>query len=395
MIATAALGPALSALASATQAQTVDTSPVSLDDLLRPHLSRYSLPALAAAVVRGGVIVAAGAVGTRRAGAGTPVTTNDRFHIGSDTKAMTALVAAMFVEQGLLGWEGTVGAVFPELAATMDPGLRDVTLEQLLSHTSGLPSDDDAFGRLLLQSFAQEGLNLDELRYWLVQQSSKQPLASQPGTTFAYSNLGYTIVGAMLERVSMTTWEELIVARVFDPLGLKTAGFGPQASLGREDAPLGHIIRPDGTLKPMLAGPNGDNPAIIGPAGVVRLSILDFAAWASWNAGEGRRGPALIRPETLRKLHSKMIEIPPPPNAPPGTPSRGSYCLGWGIVNVPYARDPVVTHDGSNTMNLASIVLQPAQDFGMVVATNVGGAKANEALRTVEGQLYTQLGADR
>src|SRR5215212_2418790 len=129
----AMLASFLLALPQTPQAQLVDRTPdVSLDPVLQPYLVRYDLPAVAAAVVRNGTVVAAGAVGTRRAGTDTPVTVSDRFHIGSDTKAMTALLAAMFVEEGRLRWDSTVGEVFPELAATMDAGLRRVTLEQLL-----------------------------------------------------------------------------------------------------------------------------------------------------------------------------------------------------------------------------------------------------------------------
>jgi CubicO group peptidase (beta-lactamase class C family) len=149
----------------------------SLNETLRPYLRRYGLPALAAATVERGRVLAAGAVGTRRAGAAIPVGVGDRFHIGSDTKAMTALVAAMLVEEGKLRWASTVGEVFPELAATMDAGLRGVTLEQLLSHTSGLPADDVVFEDLLAKSMTQEG-NLDELRYWLLQRWSARPLAA-------------------------------------------------------------------------------------------------------------------------------------------------------------------------------------------------------------------------
>ncbi len=377
---------------SAARGQTADAGPAALlDEALQPYLARYTLPALATAVVQGGQVVAAGAVGTRRAGTETPVTVGDRFHIGSDTKAMTSLLAGMVMEQGALRWDSTVGSVFPELATGMDAGLRAVTLEQLLSHTSGIPSDNDTFGRLLLESFAQDGLNLDELRCWLVQRWSGQPLATKRGTTFAYSNMGYIVAGAMLERVSRKTWEELIVERVFTPLGLQTAGFGPQATLGRVDAPLGHLTRPDGTLKPMLAGQGGDNPAILGPAGTVHLSILDFAAWAGWNAGGGRRGPALVRLETLRKLHTQVIDISVP-DAAPGTPAKGGYCLGWGILLMPFAREPFLTHTGSNGMNLAMIMLQPARDFGMVLTTNVGGKGADAALRAVAEDVYGRFG---
>jgi len=163
----------------------------SLNTMLAPFLARYQLPALAAAVVKDGKVVAVGAVGTRKAGVQIPVTLNDRFHLGSDTKAMTALLAAMCVEAGKLRWDSTMAEVFPELAETMDQGLRHVTLEQFLSHTSGIPSDNDVFWALIEKSLIQDG-NLDELRYWLVQQWSTQPIASEPGTRFytARSALG-------------------------------------------------------------------------------------------------------------------------------------------------------------------------------------------------------------
>jgi CubicO group peptidase (beta-lactamase class C family) len=387
----AALAPAVLAPARAAEAP-ASTSGTSLDDSLRPYLARYNLPALAAAAVRNGAILAAGAVGTRRAGTDAPITINDPFHIGSDTKAMTALVAAIFVERGRLRWDSTVGEVFPELAGTMYAGLRGVTIEQLLSHTSGIPSDDETITRLIWQSFSQENLNLDELRYWLVKEWSTRPLQSKPGTQFAYSNLGYVTAGAMLERISKATWEELIAVRIFDAFGFRTAGFGPQANLGRMDAPLGHIANSDGSLKPMLAGPDGDNPEILGPAGTVHLSILEFAAWAGWNASEGQRGPDLVRPETLRKLHTKVVDMPLKPDAAPGTPSQGGYGLGWGTIAMPYSPEPFVLHSGSNGMNFASIMLQPNHGFAMVLATNVGGTRADQGLQALAEQLYGRFG---
>jgi CubicO group peptidase (beta-lactamase class C family) len=365
----------------------------SLNPMLAPLLARYELPALAAAVVKDGKVVAVGAVGTRKAGAQIPVTVNDRFHLGSDTKAMTALLAAMFVEAGKLRWDSTTAESFPELAETMDQGLRRVTLEQLLSHTSGIPSDNDAFGDLLDKSLVQDG-NLDELRYWLVQQWSTQPLVSEPGTTFAYANMNYVIVGAMIERVGAKTWDELIMEQVFTPLGLRSAGLGPQATLGKIDAPLGHLMI-DGKTTAFLAGPNGDNPPIIGPAGIAHMSVLDFARWAGWHAGEGKRGPKLVRPETLKKLHTPVISMPEMKAAAPGTPTRGKYALGWGELPMDWAPEPLVYHGGSNQKNLAHIWLEPRRDFAMVVVTNISGSKANEALFALAPELYAKFAAPK
>ncbi|MDR3623412.1 MAG: serine hydrolase [Paludisphaera borealis] len=358
----------------------------SLDAILTPHLERHKVPALAAAVVKDGVIVASGAVGTRRVGADIPVTRDDRFHLGSDTKAMTALLAGMLVDEGKLRWDSTVAELFPELAGAMDARLKTVTLTQLLSHTSGVPGDDEAFDKLLGGSLTQDG-NLDELRYGIVREYAKRPLAAKPGEKFAYANMNYLFAGSAIERIAGKTWEELVTERVFEPLGLKTAGLGPQSTVGRVDAPLGHV-EVDGKVKAFLAGPNGDNPLVIGPAGTAHMSALDFARWAGWHAGAGKRGPALVKPDTLAKLHAMVVTIPAKKDAPPGTPALGRYGLGLGEMTVPWSKEPLLYHGGSNTKNLAHIWINPQRDFALVVLTNIGGPRAEAALRAVAEDLY-------
>jgi CubicO group peptidase (beta-lactamase class C family) len=200
--------------------------------------------------------------------------------------------------------------------------------------------------------------------------------------------MGYMLAGAMLERVTRQTWEELIVERVFEPLQLKSAGLRPQSRLGRVDAPLGHEPREGTDPKPLLAGPDGDNPEVMGPAGTAHMSVLDFARWAEWNAGRGSRAPFAINPETFHKLHTPVIELPPNPAAAPGTPSAGSYGFGWLTIRVPFSPKPLLFHGGSNELNVADIFIQPEHDFGMVLMTNVGGRKADDALKALSAELY-------
>ena len=274
----------------------------SLDQTLEPYLKEFGLLALGAGVFKDGVIIAAGVAGMRRAGQDIPVGIEDRFHLGSDTKAFTSLLAGQFVQEGKLQWDSTLAEVFPELKDKMDAEFAKITLEQLLSHSSGLAADGPELIDLINRSYQQEG-NVDEVRYWIVKQTAPKPLDHARGSKFAYSNLGYTIAGAVLERIGGKTWEELVTDRIIEPLDLKSAGFGPQSSLGRVDAPLGHVLV-DGKPKAMLAGPNGDNPLILGPAGTMHMSVLDFAKWVAWNAGEGKRPPALVSPGITKKLHT-------------------------------------------------------------------------------------------
>src|SRR5262249_8110341 len=106
--------------------------------LLAPVREKHNLPALAAAVVTSKGLVAVAAAGVRKRGDKPAVTADDQFHLGSDTKAMTAALIAGLVEEGKLRYDDTLAKAFPAQAKSMHPDLRKVTLEQLLTHHAGL-----------------------------------------------------------------------------------------------------------------------------------------------------------------------------------------------------------------------------------------------------------------
>jgi len=163
-------------------------------------------------------VIASGVVGTRRAGQDIPVRIEDRFHIGSNSKAFTSLLAGQFVEEGKLRWDSTLADVFPELKNKMDAEFAKITFQELLSHSGGL-SDGPGILDLISHSYMQDG-NLDEIRYWMVKEIAPKPLDHPRGSKFAYSNFGYTITGAILERTRGKTWEELVNERIIGPLDL-------------------------------------------------------------------------------------------------------------------------------------------------------------------------------
>jgi CubicO group peptidase (beta-lactamase class C family) len=364
----------------------------SLDAALEPVRAKHGLPALAAAVVKDGVIVAAGAVGVRVHGTDITVTIDDRSHLGSDTKAMTATLAAMLVEEGKLRWDSTIGDVLGKDVPGINPQLAAVTLEQLLSHTSGIPSDTPEIVALYFNTDAFE-YNLRTLRLRMLDAWKHHAPETPPGSAFHYANLGYIIVGAMIEKAADTPWEELITQRIYAPLGLRTAGLGAQATMGKLDAPVGHKVSDKGEITPMLWGAAADVPPAVGPAGIAHMSVLDFAAWAGWNAGAGKRGPALVKPETLARLHRPHIKTGKLPNPRPGTPQEGEYALGWGVVKFDWATHPLLTHNGSNGMNLAVILVDVEQDLGIVVLTNFPEGKAVAAADEVLERLYREFGS--
>ncbi len=353
---------------------------------------RYRLPSVAAAVVQRGELIAAGASGVRALGRTVPVTLDDRYHLGSDTKAMTAVLAGIAVEAGKLGWDSRIGDVLGGRVPDMNPALAHVTLEQLLSHSGGIPSDTDEMLQLYFNTDAFQ-YNLAPLRLRVIDAWKHHAPLCAPGKEFHYANLGYLIGGAMIETAFGDPWESLITERIFGPLRLLSAGLGAQASTGRLDAPVGHQVDEHGAATPMLWGAAADIPPVLGPAGTAHMSIRDFATWAGWNAGLARRAPHLVRPKTLARIHRPHIDTGRIEHPRPGVPSQGQYGMGWGIVKFAWSRTPLLTHNGSNSMNLAKVLVDTAQDVAVVLATNYPGERADDALNEGMTALYRPFAA--
>lgn len=119
--------------------QVVATPINDLNPALTTFVQAHGVPAISALVLKDGKVHAIGAMGTRRVGVEAPVTVFDKWHNGSVTKGMTATLAGILVEQGLITWQTTLGEVFPDKVAAMADGWSGVTLKQLLSNTSGAP----------------------------------------------------------------------------------------------------------------------------------------------------------------------------------------------------------------------------------------------------------------
>ena len=361
-----------------------------LADQLEKVRIQYGLPAIAAAVVKDGTIIASGVAGVRVHGTTIAATIDDRFHLGSDTKAMTATLAGTIVEEAKLKWTSTIGEVLGADVPGINPKLAAVTLEQLLSHTSGIPSDTEEIAKLYYNTDAFQ-YNLQPLRLRVLSAWKDHAPATEPDTAFHYANLGYLIAGAMIEKAAGEPWESLITTRIFGPLGLQTAGLGPQATTGKFDAPVGHQIGEDGKILPMPWSDAADVPQVMGPAGSAHMSVLDFAKWAGWNAAEGRRGPPLVKPGTLKDLHRPRVKTGPLPGSKPGTPLEGEYALGWGVIKFEWTPTPVLEHNGSNGMNLAKILVDPNHDLGVVVMINFAPDRSEQPAKEVLEMLYRRF----
>jgi CubicO group peptidase (beta-lactamase class C family) len=185
-----------------------------------------------------------------------------------------------------------------------------------------------------------------------------------------YSNQGYAIVGAMLEKLSGTAWEALITERLFKPLHMDSAGFGPPGTIGAIDQPWGH------TRKLLVTVPlQQDNPPAIAPAGRVHCSLDDLARFTLFHLQRGQTG-GLLKSKTLDRLHTP--------------PEGGDYACGWVVVKRSWAGGNALMHNGSNTMWYVVMWLAPERNFSVVVATNVAGSNAEQGTDEVAAAMIHQ-----
>lgn len=341
---------------------------------LKQRVQTAGVPALGFAVVGPEGVRALEVAGVRRAGQADPVTTADPWHIGSNTKAITAALYAKLVETGRASWGARLSALFPGLK--LDPGWSEVRMVDLLSHRAGV-SDRALLTPERMRAFHLDARPVAEQRAALVAELFAKPPAGQPDA-FDYSNVGYMLAGAAIERLVRSDWETAIRAQLFVPLKMAGAGFG--APIGA--APWGHELAAGGKLSGVDPSGIADNPAIFGPAGRVHASLTDQARFVRLFLNEGG---GYLTPDSLRQL------------AMPRGGGANGYGLGWQTDgDRPWADGPVLTHEGSNTLWHATVLIAPAKGLGVITVCNAdagGGAQAAQALSQALVALYTGASA--
>ena len=339
--------------------QGLDSGPVlaqskEIKKLLEMQLQGHRLVGIGAIVIRSNMTVGIAVAGVKRQGENIQLESTDMWHLGSNTKAITATMIARLVEDGKLSWKVTPLAIFPELKETMHPAFRRITIEQLLSHHAGIPryAEPEAWPKLSGSAVEQ--------RSKFATLVLKHGPDITPGTKGLYSNAGYVIAAAMAERRTGSRWEDLVTSQVLVPLGLH-AIFGFPLSVDRNQ-PWGHTE----THKGFKAVPGGavELPSYLLPAGGMAMTLGDYGRFLQMNLkGLEGKNDQFLPAKTIQQLHSSTI--------------RDEYASGWGLT--PINGVPSSAHAGSAGSFYALAALQPSRDQGVVIVLNSGGERSSEA----------------
>lgn len=317
----------------------------------------HHVPGAQLAVHSGGVTVAV-EIGELEHGSGIPVTRQTAFPTGSLCKVATATLAMILVGDGDLELDAPLEEHLPEL-----DGLgSELTLSQLLSHTSGLPSSPDT----------QEWPPLSLGRY-VRKHCGWENLILPPGTTFSYSNLNYVVIGHLIETITRMNWSEAVESIVLRPLDIEATMVGAAVR-----APFGRLIATGHSVNAITGRTRPVEQSIVPaetPGVGLAMSAVDLVALGRMHIGSGF-------PELLPAAYAEQMR-----EAIPGVEPFG-LADGWGA-GLAVFEDQITTwvgHDGNANGTSCYLRIDPANEYVVALTTSSNtGSSMWEELRSKSG----------
>ena len=349
---------ALGTLATPTIAGAQKAPLTGFDSYIATAMRDWKVPGLAIAVVKNDSIVLMKGYGTRTMGTSNPVDEHTLFAIGSSSKAFTATLVAMLVDEGKMRWDDPASTYLTGFQM-YDPYVsRELTVRDLLSHRSGLARGDLAW-------YATD-YNRDEV---LRRVRFLKPTWSVR-SHFGYQNIMYLAAGQAVARVTGKSWDDLIRERIFTPLGMTESNTSVRALAGVANVATPHT-EVDDTLR-TVPWHNIDN---IGPAGSINSSVADMIKWVRFQLAQGKVGSkSLVSPSALGETHTAQMVIPVSADARQLNPYThlSAYGMGWFLQD--YRGREVDQHGGNIDGMSAMVALMPEERIGMVILTNANGS---------------------
>lgn len=303
--------------------------------------------------------IAVDAAGVANARSGERMTADHRVHIGSVAKVVLATGVLRLITEGRLSLDSPVAPLLPTLAfdnrwAASDP----IRVRHLLSHTAGLDN------LRLWQAFSTKPHIDTPLRAAFADDPSLLHVRSRPGSRYVYSNMGYALLGMLIEAITGERYERWLDANLLRPLSMRDSTFAFTSQTGARADPrlaMGHFED---------AAPHEAVPSWLRPAGQFTTSATDMAGFARFLMGNGRiDGHAFIDPALLAAL-----------GEPAGTEAAlAGLSIGHGLALARRDRHGVVgwCHPGTTIGFRARLCVYPDQGKAFFVAINTDSETAD------------------
>jgi CubicO group peptidase (beta-lactamase class C family) len=342
-----------------------------LDSVLEEIITRWGIPGLAVGIVDENKIAYSRCLGVQSLDTRTPVTENSIFCVASIGKCFVATAVMQLVERGALQLDTPVVEYLPYFRLE-DPRYWQITLRQILSHTSGMPDMDESEYQILVEHpETDEGA---AERY--VRGLYTRKMIANPGEKFFYSNIAYNVLGDLIAKVSGQTFEDYMREHILRPAGMvDSTFFSPEVPMDRLAMP--HIRAPEMIVSPVYPYHRAD-----APASFLHTTITDMCGWAITSMNRGTNGGEQI-------LSSAGYESMWTPVTSRGFPPfYEDMCLGWNQGHLEGIR--TISHGGGGFGWTAFLLLLPERQQAAVILSNQESSAWSQVRRALVSVILDQ-----
>mgnify|MGYP001806189327 CR=1 FL=1 len=328
----------------------------------------YNIPEISYAVIDSKSTLEIAALGRHSIDLSDTATLNDRFHIGSNTKAMTAFIIAKYVEKGKLEWTTKFFDLFPEWREKSKPEYASISLQDLLSHKAGIwPFQGE--GDPQIPDY--KGTKSEKRKQFGQFVLTLEPVKPDEQKPFIYSNAGYILATLMLEKATGKSWQ-LLVDKVFNKdLKLNVKLSWPE-NQSRKDT-WGHIFEND----KLLPVPSNTDYQLdyTEPAGDVNIKLKDYIKFIQLNI-QGLKGDNnYLTTKTYQFLH-KGID---------------NYSMGW--YNIYENGHELSTHSGTAGTYYTLVQIDRIKGKAYIIFTNSFNQETQQGVRLLMRKLKENYGS--
>lgn len=343
-----------------------------LDSVLEEIITRWGIPGLGVGIVEDGRIVYARGFGVQSLATRVPVTPGSIFCVASVSKCFVATAILQLVERGKLQLDAPLVEYLPDFRLN-DGHYWQITLRQILSHTSGMPDMDEAkYDELVAHPEYDEGA---PERYVRALASCK--MIAAPGERFAYSNIAYNVLGYLIAQVSGQTFEDYMREQILRPAGMPESTFFP-LEVPRDRLAVPHLRAPGMIVNPIYPYHRAD-----APASFLHSTVVEMCHWAITCLGGGDfEGQRILAPASFNLMWTPVAEWGFPP-------LYEHIGLGWTLGHFDGVK--TASHGGMGFGWTDFLTLLPEKKCGAVVLCN---EESSARSRTVRAAIHVMLGRE-
>jgi len=325
-------------------------------------LKASNTPGAAIAVVKDSNIIYMRGFGVRKIGGKDSVDTRTVFRLASVSKCFASFLTGILVSDSVLSWNDHVVEYLPSFALKSPEQTQKLTLQHILSHTTGLPYHT-------YTNMVEEGLELSAL----LEKLKEVNMSNEVGKEYSYQNVAYSVIGEVIKKATGKTYEAEMLDKVFTPLHMENASTDYQTLMGNPNIAQPHRLRKGR----WVTAPITNTYYNVAPAGGINASIHDMANWMIALLGNRED---VIDPGMLKELYSPHIKAPSK-NRNYGRTERISssyYGLGWRVLH--YPNDTLIYHGGYVNGFRSEVAVNTKDHIAICLLTNAPGMAADKGV---------------